>query len=117
MAWCCACWRRLRAACGGPPQQQAAWRSPATPARDCTRCCSRAANACRLERHRTSMSPETYLRPVAVDGAFELGLVHLRPAVDVVLARFVVQLVVGPALGALVRAKPAAAAGRDVVRR
>src|SRR5207244_556371 len=38
--------------------------------------------------------------PFAIDGAFELGLRHLRSAGDALLASLVAELIVGPALGA-----------------
>src|SRR5207253_5379892 len=52
--------------------------------------------------------------PFAIDGAFELGLRHLRSAGDALLASLVAELIVGPALGAGMRAQAAAALGRNV---
>src|SRR4051812_28891875 len=51
----------------------------------------------------------------AVDGALELGLGHLRPALDVLVLRLLVELVARPASRPLVRPQPAAAAGGDVL--
>src|SRR4051812_41859017 len=51
------------------------------------------------------------------DGALELSLVHLRPALDALLPRLVVELVAGSAAGALVRPEPTAPARRDVIGR
>src|SRR5690242_10270945 len=51
------------------------------------------------------------------DGLLELCLGHLRPALDVLLLGLVVELVPAAALGAAVRAQPAAPAGGHVVRR
>src|SRR5688500_3004111 len=69
---------------------------------------------CPVARPRSAPVPTAV---VGLDGAFELGLRHGRPAVDALLASLVVELVVGPAARARVRAQPAAAARRDVVER
>src|SRR4029079_9103799 len=53
----------------------------------------------------------------ATDGALELRLVHLRAALDVGLGSLGVELVVGPAALAAVRAQAAAPLGRQVVER
>ena len=55
---------------------------------------------------------------LVVDGPLQLGLVHLRAAVDAELLGLVVELVAGPAArAARARALAAAAAGGDVLRR
>src|SRR4029077_17332310 len=51
------------------------------------------------------------------DGALELGLGHLRTALDVGLRRLGIQLGVGPAAFAAVRAQATATLGRDVLQR
>src|SRR6187401_1834021 len=51
-----------------------------------------------------------------IDRTRELGLRHLRAALDVLVLRLFVELVARPPAGALpVRAQPAATAGRDVL--
>src|SRR4051794_28253265 len=50
-------------------------------------------------------------------GFLQLGLVHLRTALDVAVTRFVVQLVPRATAGTRVRSQPTAPAGRDVVHR
>jgi hypothetical protein len=57
------------------------------------------------------------VRGSAVDGSLELGLRHLRAALDPLLASLVPELVIGSAPGAAVGPEPAAARGRDVVDR
>jgi hypothetical protein len=50
-------------------------------------------------------------RRSTADGALELPLAHLGAALDVLLARLLVELVTGPSAGPPVRPDPAAAAG------
>src|SRR4051794_2281364 len=53
----------------------------------------------------------------ATDGPLELGLVHLRPALDALVLGLVVELVAGATAGTLVGPEPAAPARRDVIGR
>src|SRR5262245_44153592 len=71
----------------------------------------RSSSSCRA---RCSRSAQRGLPP---DGSFQLGLRHLRAAFDVLLTRFVVELIAGPPTGTAVRAQPAASTRRDVVER
>jgi hypothetical protein len=57
-------------------------------------------------------NPRAAKRPRSTaDGALELSLAHLGAALDVLLARLLVELVPGPSAGPPVRPDPAAAAG------
>ena len=64
----------------------------------------------RMRRHRRAAGS-------AADGALELGLGHLRAALDVRLGRLRVELVAGPPAFAAVRAQAAAPLRGDVVER
>src|SRR5262245_11453526 len=87
----------------------AVWRSVSTRATSASTSCSPASDRRRHELERPAGLP--------TDGSFELGLVHLGPALDVLLPGLVVELVVGPASGALVRPQTTSTSGRDVLRR
>src|SRR4051794_36101723 len=53
--------------------------------------------------------------PLAVDGPLELGLVHLRAALDAPVLGLLVELIAGASARSLVRAEAAAPPRRDVV--
>src|SRR5690349_21247806 len=111
------CWRNSRPAGAVPhwswvQRPSRSWRSSSTrlkrPARTRpgwrrTRECGATSPGCDFRT--TSLTSTDVARASAVDRALQLGLRHLRAALDVLLLGLVVELVLGPAAGALVRSQ------------